>query len=103
MIDWFHLLTNALWILACALALAAISYASWQASSQQKRLREILNGTGYQLLFNLAGLLFCLGLAGSDTQVWKIILWLVLAAAFGMFSIASACLVFSASKADQRK
>jgi phosphoglycerol transferase MdoB-like AlkP superfamily enzyme len=82
MIDWFNLATNALWILACAMALATLSYASWQASLRRERLRIILTAAPYQISIDLAGVLFCLGLAGTSGKGWEIVLWLILSVLF---------------------
>ena len=38
MIDWFNLAANSLWILGCAIALAVLSYASWQASLRREKI-----------------------------------------------------------------
>lgn len=82
MIDWYSLATNSLWILACALALAGISHASWQGSLKRRKLSQQLNEPGYQRLLFAAGLLFCLGLAGSADLWWQKVMWLLLGAFF---------------------
>jgi len=82
MIDWFKLVANDLWILACALALATLSYASWSASLRHEKLRKILALPKYQISMNIAGILFCFGLAGTSNKWWEIMLWLILAAMF---------------------
>jgi hypothetical protein len=80
MIDWFNLVANALWILACAIALATLSHASWMASLQHEKLRKIMALPVYQTIINIAGIFFCLGLAGTSSKWWEIILWLIIAA-----------------------
>jgi hypothetical protein len=82
MIDWFSLAANALWILACAIALATLSYASWIASLQHVKLRKILALPKFQTSINIAGVLFCLGLAGTSDKWWEIMFWLIIAALF---------------------
>jgi len=82
MIDWFNLAVNALWILACALALAILSYASWSASLQHEKLQKILVLPRYQISIYIAGILFCLGLAGTSNEWWEIMLWIILVAVF---------------------
>jgi hypothetical protein len=77
MIDWADLAWNALWILGCSLALGAFSYASWEASMTKERLRVRLARPGYKLIFKLAGLLFCAGLAGTADSVAEAVLWAV--------------------------
>ena len=84
MIDWYNLLMNALWIFACALALATISYASWQASMLGEKFRSVLGKAGIQVALNVAGLLFCAGLAGTSDVLWQRILWILLAAGFAL-------------------
>lgn len=82
MIDWLNLLFNSFWILALALALAALGHTSWQASEKKIRLRDELNQPGPQLALNLAGALFSLGLALTSTRIWEQIIWFVLVALF---------------------
>jgi hypothetical protein len=81
-IDWFNLAANSLWILAAAIALAAVSFASWEASLKKVKFRQQLNQSGYQAVLNIAGLMFCLGLAGTSGRWWEIVLWLLLSVWF---------------------
>jgi hypothetical protein len=87
MIDWFNLVANSLWILACAIALATLSHASWAASLRHEKLRKILALPQYQTSMNLAGIVFCLGLAGTSPKLWESVLWLVLMELFVALSI----------------
>jgi small-conductance mechanosensitive channel len=82
MIDWFNLAANALWIIGLALALAAVSHASWQAAQHHEKLRTWLGQPSYQIYFDLAAVLFCLGMAATSRRVWEIILWSGLAVLF---------------------
>ena len=82
MIDWFNLAANALWIFGLAIALAVVSHASWQAAMQHEKLRARLSQPGYQIFFDLAAVLFCLGMAGTSHRVWEIIVWSGLAVLF---------------------
>jgi hypothetical protein len=82
MIDWFNLAANALWILALAIVLAVVSYASWQAALNHEKIRAQLARPGYQVYFDLAAVLFCLGMAGTSRRVWEISLWSLLAVLF---------------------
>ena len=82
MIDWFNLAANSLWILGCAIALATLSYASWQASVRKERLRACLNQPGVQQLVFLAGILFCAGLAATADSILETVLWGVLGVLF---------------------
>jgi len=82
MIDWFSLAANALWIFGLAIALAVVSHASWQAANHHEKLRSRLGQPGYQFLFDLAAVLFCLGMAATSRRLWEIILWCGLAVLF---------------------
>ncbi|PIX46865.1 MAG: hypothetical protein CO064_00530 [Anaerolineae bacterium CG_4_9_14_0_8_um_filter_58_9] len=79
MIDWLNLAANALWICALALALAVLSFASWEAKADGERLRVVLSRPRWEFTLNLAGALFCLGLAATSDRIWERALWLVLA------------------------
>jgi hypothetical protein len=82
MIDWFNIAANALWIVACAWALATFSYASWEASYYHEKLRQRLGRAGIQLSFSLAGALFCAGLAATSQGWLRIGVWVVLCLLF---------------------
>jgi len=82
MIDWFSLAPNALWITGLAIALAIVSHASWQAALHHEKLRTWLGQPAYQIFFDLAAVLFCLGMAATSRRAWEIILWSVLAVLF---------------------
>ena len=89
MIDWLNLVSNSLWIFGLVLALATISYASWQASTNHEKIRQTLGGPSIQIAFNLAGVLFCAGLAATSAKIYEIVLWTILAIAFGVWVILS--------------
>jgi len=82
MIDWFNLVMNSFWILGCSIALATLSYASWEASTMKDKFIIRLKQPGYQISLNIAGLLFCIGLAGTSDVVWQQILWGLLGLGF---------------------
>jgi hypothetical protein len=82
MLDWGNLAANAAWIVGCALALAALSYASWEAAERGGKFSDRLQQRGYQLVLYLAGLLVCLGLAAMSDVKLLAIAWLALAIAF---------------------
>jgi len=82
MIDWYSLATNSLWVLACALALAGFSHASWQASLKRRKFSQQLSEPGTTRTLFLAALLFCLGLAGSADLWWEKVSWLLLGVFF---------------------
>jgi len=81
-IDWYDLAANAIWITGCALALAAVSYAHWEASMRGERLRVSLRRPWMQIATHLAGALFCLGLAVTSRSVIELIIWLILVVLF---------------------
>ena len=82
MINWLNLLANSFWILGCALALATLSYASWQASVINEKMRMVLSSPGYKISLYAAGALFSIGLAATSDRIWEIILWTILAIIF---------------------
>lgn len=84
MIDWLGLVFSTLWISGLAIALSVLSFAIWQARGAGKSLRLHLGQTSNQVALNLAGLLFCLGLAGSSSRTWEQVLWVVLAVGFAV-------------------
>jgi presenilin-like A22 family membrane protease len=84
MIDWIDLASNALWILGLAVALATLSFASWQASLYHEKLRARLRQPAIQIPLNLAGVLFCAGLAATSGRFFEIVLWIVLGIAFAV-------------------
>jgi len=82
MINWLSLAFNSLWILGLALALAAFSYASWQASLRKEKLGYRLRQPNIQNWLNIAFALFCFGLAGTSKTWWEIVLWFLLGLLF---------------------
>ncbi len=82
MIDWANVAANALWIFACSLALATLSYAYWLAGEEGVRFRAVLARPGIQASLNVAGLIFSLGLAFTADSVLQTAIWLVLAVLF---------------------
>jgi hypothetical protein len=89
MIDWYNLVSNSFWIIGLATALATISFASWQASINHEKFKVVIGQPPIQVALNLAGVLFCIGLALTSTKTYEIILWSILAAAFGVWVILS--------------
>ncbi len=82
MIDWINITANTLWLLGLALGLAALSHAAWAARLQGGPLRQHLRQPGYQGLFSLAGVLFCLGLTATAAAAWERAVWALLGLAF---------------------
>jgi len=79
MMDWIGIASGAAWIFACALALAVLSIANWQALHSGSRLRDQLKLRRNQAALGVAGVLFCLGMAGSAGATWERVAWVVLA------------------------
>jgi|PlaIllAssembly_1097288.scaffolds.fasta_scaffold2125617_2 NhaP-type Na+/H+ or K+/H+ antiporter len=82
MIDWFNLGANALWVIGCAVLLATLSYASWEARLSRQKLAERLKQGSTWLTLNLGSLLICLGAALAGGEWWWIVLWGLLGLAF---------------------
>ena len=83
MIDWLNLLFNTIWIIALALALAVFSIAYNQAKQQEEKIRKLLSTSKYAVRLNIAGAMFCLGMALTSERWWEIGLWIVM---MGMFA-----------------
>jgi len=82
MINWLSLLTNSIWIIAIALALALFSIAYYQSQQRGEKIRSILNAPKYALPLNLSGALFCLGMGLTSDRWWEVMLWVVLMGLF---------------------
>ena len=78
MIDWGNLIAYSLWICGCILALAALSFASWQASIHAEKLLTRLSKPIYSSILVLAGMLFCTGQFFIAETVLFRALWVVL-------------------------
>jgi len=84
MINWANLAANAFWIVGCALGLAAISYANWEAAMSGEGLRVRLRQPQIQIAINLAAALFCLGMAATGRAWWERALWGLLLVAWAV-------------------
>jgi hypothetical protein len=82
MIDWWGVFSNAIWISGAALALAALSYAYWQARVDGQRLRQAIGRPSIQAALHIAGALFSVGMAATARYSFEVIVWLILAAQF---------------------
>ena len=78
MINWYNLFANGLWIIALALLLAILSYSRWEARQRGERLEDRLDHSQRIIALNIAGSLFCLGLAATSHRWWEIVVWLLL-------------------------
>lgn len=84
MINWLNLLSNSIWILAIAFALAVFSIAYWEVQIGGKKLRALLGQYRYAFPLILAGILFCLGMAATSSKWWEWIFWEILIVLFGI-------------------
>jgi len=82
MIDWYNLITNAVWIFGCSIVLATLSYSSWEASTKKSSFKELIQQHKIQIPLNVGGLLFTIGLAGTTQITWQKILWLIFSLIF---------------------
>jgi len=82
MIDWWGVIANSIWIAGSALALASISYASWQGHATRQTLRVMLGRRPFRLALDAAGLLFCAGMAATAGGALEIVAWLALSVLF---------------------
>jgi len=82
MIDWYNLAANFLWIFALSLALATLSFARWKARMEGEKLKAVLNRAVWGNSLNLAGTIFCAGLALTTEVWWEQLLWAILGVLF---------------------
>jgi dolichyl-phosphate-mannose--protein O-mannosyl transferase len=80
--EWFRLAASALWIIGCALGLAVLSYASWQAATRRQKFTRLLSTRSHTALLDLSGLLISLGLGGTASSRWEQAAWGLLGLAF---------------------
>lgn len=62
MIDWHQVAFNALWIIGCAVVLAAFSQVNWLAHARGVRTRQLLGVLTFQLPFSIGFILITSGL-----------------------------------------
>jgi uncharacterized membrane protein YidH (DUF202 family) len=77
-IDWPHIFFNALWIIGCAIILAALNHTTWLAHERQLRLRQLLKDPSCQLPYILGATLitfglFLLGNGWLEQLVWAVL------------------------------
>ncbi len=82
MINWVYVGWNALWIAGLSVVFTTISIAAYQSSERNQKLREILFGKGFRLVFDLGMVLFVLGWFGLAGAWWERVLWGILCAGF---------------------
>ncbi len=82
MVDWAGMGKTALWVLGLAIVLATWSWNEWWARVHKRRLRSVLGEARFQVPFSIGLLVFCVGMALSESVLWKSAVWAVLALAF---------------------
>ena len=87
MIDWWSVLTNSLWIVGLATALAVLSYSDWLASTEGRGLASTLRRLASSTSFVASMALVCVGTGLSVTLWWQRGLWLLLAISFAALGI----------------
>lgn len=78
MIDWPHVVYNALWIIGCAVILTGFSTANWLAHVYGVRTRQLLGRRAFQLAFYVGLSLIVLGLFFLGRGWLEHALWAVL-------------------------
>lgn len=74
-IEWAELFSNSVWIIGLAIGLSTLSVAYWYSQRYGKPFKEVVSEPKRLCLFHLAGLLFCVGVAGTSNRWWKWALW----------------------------
>ena len=87
MIDLWLVASNTLWIAGLSLLLAALSWASWAAGVEGIRVGDALARLGARLVVSLGMAMFCAGLAATGRARGEVLLWVALAAGFGVYFI----------------
>ncbi len=83
MIDWYFVGVNSLWILGCAVILAAVGYHHWLAEQTGRRLREVFRLRSWHLPFWVGMLLVSLGFGlAREAGWWERVLWASLGVSF---------------------
>jgi hypothetical protein len=95
MIDWVQFFANALWVAALALALSVLSFTRWEALARGVRLKDILAHNRWQRTLNIAGILFCAGIAAGAEVLWERLIWFFLLL---LFIIQTGLLIFLSRK-----
>jgi hypothetical protein len=75
MIDWPNFIANTIWILALSAALAVVSTASWRASLEKVRFRDVLGRREFNLPLLGCLVAFSLGVTLSVPEVWEKLAW----------------------------
>ena len=81
MIDWWGVCANTLWIAGLAVLLAVWSLGYYEGQRASRPVRRVLAQRAYASSLTLGWVLFCAGLAATETRLWARVLWSVLGAA----------------------
>ena len=85
MINWYGVLTNALWIIGAAILLTAFSWSFYAASLARNGWRAQLASSGFTLATSTAMALIALGLGFQrGSALWQSAIWFALALAFAV-------------------
>jgi hypothetical protein len=82
MIDWPQVAANSIWIIGCAIIVAAFSHANWLAHVRAVRTRHLLGMHTFQLPFSIGFTLIALGLFFFSHGWLERGLWAVFAVLF---------------------
>ena len=89
MIDWLNLFFSAVWLGGCALALATLSIANFEAREKGARLRDRLKQPRVLAVLAVAAILFGAGMFGTSQSLFERIAWVVLTLAVAIVLIGS--------------
>lgn len=80
------IVANSFWIVGLALLLAGFGFQYDKAQREQRPLRTQLGSQSFTLVAWISMVMVCIGLAGTSSQLWERILWLL----FALFSATNA-------------
>lgn len=80
------IVANSFWIAGLALLLTAFGFQYNKAHRQQRSLRKQLGSQSFTFVAWISMAMVCMGLAGTSSQLWERVLWLLLT----LFSMANA-------------
>ena len=89
MINWQSVIFNSFWITGLSVLLAAFSYHTWAATEYGRSLRVQLAEPAFLRFFWLAACLIGVGLAGTSSQLWEMLIWGGMALVALVFFVAS--------------
>ena len=75
MIDWRGVFANTLWIAGLAVLLAVWSLGYYEGQRSQRPVRRVLAQRGYALTLTSGWVLFCAGMAATESRLWARVLW----------------------------